>query len=392
MGEQGIPGTSVTVAPVSPGGTCAAGGVRITSATGTTFVCNGETGPQGATGPRGPTGATGSQGPAGQGVEVSAIGPGANCDAGGVSIESASGTSYVCNGIAGSGGGGSTAFGDGGIGNVTVSSNRNWRTNPPAAYTFNNLTINSGRTLTVPSGTVLRVAGTFRNNGTIVVEEGIRGARWSGTDNAFPVLRGNAMTIAQKGGGLAFPAETLRQMLHPGPYGGGNGRRGNGSPNNDSGAGGGSLVIRAADAFVNAGTIRARGGNGVQGDASSDDGGGGGAGGFIIIASGGPITNSGTIDVRAGNGAGSLDTDECGGGGGGGGVIHLLGPNASSTSGTFTVSGGSPGNTICNSSGGPAGGAMGGDGGAASDDGLAARAGSPGLVLRTQVSNPGPLF
>ena len=78
----------------------------------------GETGPRGDTGPAGPagapgtpgdkgdqgpqgdTGAPGANGAPGQSVSVTAEPPGSNCPAGGQKLISASGTSYVCNGIA----------------------------------------------------------------------------------------------------------------------------------------------------------------------------------------------------------------------------------------------------------------------------------------------------
>jgi hypothetical protein len=53
---------------VAAGGICATGGIKVTSASGDVYVCNGAQGPQGPQGiqgPAGPTGATGPQGPAG---------------------------------------------------------------------------------------------------------------------------------------------------------------------------------------------------------------------------------------------------------------------------------------------------------------------------------------
>jgi Phage Tail Collar Domain/Collagen triple helix repeat (20 copies) len=58
----------------------------------------GPTGPAGSTGATGPAGATGTTGAAGQSVASSVEGAGANCTAGGVKLVSASGTNYVCNG------------------------------------------------------------------------------------------------------------------------------------------------------------------------------------------------------------------------------------------------------------------------------------------------------
>ncbi|MGA9526326.1 MAG: hypothetical protein WBV82_33040, partial [Myxococcaceae bacterium] len=55
----------------------------------------GEQGPQGQVGPIGP------QGPAGVSVTATEEPPGANCAAGGLRIDAASGTHYACNGIVG---------------------------------------------------------------------------------------------------------------------------------------------------------------------------------------------------------------------------------------------------------------------------------------------------
>jgi hypothetical protein len=69
QGIQGIPGVSVTTTALAVGDTnCPTGGVQISSASGTSFVCNGakgDTGAQGATGAAGATGATGATGPQG---------------------------------------------------------------------------------------------------------------------------------------------------------------------------------------------------------------------------------------------------------------------------------------------------------------------------------------
>ena len=58
----------------------------------------GPQGPQGEQGPAGATGATGEMGAAGQSVAVTTEAAGSNCPTGGLKLVSASGTSYVCNG------------------------------------------------------------------------------------------------------------------------------------------------------------------------------------------------------------------------------------------------------------------------------------------------------
>jgi len=63
QGPQGIPGISVTTAAVAVGDlTCPTGGVKISSASAATFVCNGAKGDKGEQGATGATGAAGANG------------------------------------------------------------------------------------------------------------------------------------------------------------------------------------------------------------------------------------------------------------------------------------------------------------------------------------------
>lgn len=79
-GDAGPPGQSV-VATVEPtGANCAAGGVRLVSASGSAYACNGTPG---------------------QSVALVAEPAGTTCPAGGVRVSSSSGTSIVCNGTQG---------------------------------------------------------------------------------------------------------------------------------------------------------------------------------------------------------------------------------------------------------------------------------------------------
>ncbi len=103
----GPAGQSVTSAVEAAGVNCPTGGVRLTSANGVTYVCNGPQGLRGDAGPAGPAGPTGAQGPTGatgQSVTTVAEPAGVNCATGGVRLTSASGTSYVCNGLRGDAG------------------------------------------------------------------------------------------------------------------------------------------------------------------------------------------------------------------------------------------------------------------------------------------------
>ncbi|MCB0963779.1 MAG: hypothetical protein KDA98_10845, partial [Acidimicrobiales bacterium] len=74
--------TTLTVTPETPGSSCTSGGLRIDTASGTSFVCNGIDG--------------------NTAVTVTPRDPGSNeCQTGGVSVSWNSGNSNICNGIAG---------------------------------------------------------------------------------------------------------------------------------------------------------------------------------------------------------------------------------------------------------------------------------------------------
>lgn len=388
-GDAGAVGATGAQGPQGPkgdtGNTGAAGAQGPQGPKGDTGAV-GATGPQGATGaagpqgPQGATGAAGPQGPQGDPGPAGAVGAtGAQGPAGSTGATGPQGPAGPA--------GDSRVYGAGTAGALTVSASTDWTVAPPTDgdFQFTNLTIDSGVTLVVPSGTVIRCTGTFTNNGTVVVADGAPGERWFGNPDGFPSVAGHSF-----GGGAALPSQTLRQILNPGSFAGGNGSRGNGSPDNDGGAAAGSLVIRAQGGIVNAGLISATGGDGQPGD-GNDDGGGGGAGGFIVLASDVGITNSSLIDASGGDGANG-DPGDCGGGGGGGGVVHLVSPNANGVGGVVLVSGGSAGTGICSCCGGPVGGALGGNGGRGADDSLSATAGSSGQLFRTETASAGALF
>ena len=88
-GSKGDNGISVTGQSVGPGLDCTNGGVKYTSVSGIDFVCKGDTGS------KGDTGNTGSNGVSVTGVPE---GAGGNCTYGGVKYTSASGPNYVCKG------------------------------------------------------------------------------------------------------------------------------------------------------------------------------------------------------------------------------------------------------------------------------------------------------
>ncbi len=365
----------------------------------------GPTGPQGDPGPTGPqgdpgpTGPQGDPGPAGPQGDPGPTGPqGDPGPAGPQGDPGATGATGPA-GPQGPAGAGSSAYGDGSAGNLVVAGNTDWSTTPPANgnFQFGNCTIGAGAVLTVPSGTVIRCSGSFTNQGTITVDFGVPALVWAGNLDPFPAERGLAMNTPGRGGALtgarAFPVPVLRNILNPGPYAGGNGERGNGSPDNDGGAGGGSLVILAEGGIMNSGLIAADGGDAP--DPTCDCGAaGGGGGGFIILGAAANIDNGGgTIRCTGGDGGDALaGGDDHGGGGGGGGVIHLLGPNGNSVGGALTVSGGAAGADRGNGSDAGSGSAMGGRGGDGGEDGFAPTAGSAGVIIRSQMADPGSLF
>lgn len=98
-GATGAAGQSVAATVESAGVNCATGGVKLVSASGTNYACNGANGSNGSNGTNGTNGSNGVS------VTVTAESAGANCTYGGEKLVSASGTSYVCNG---GGGGGAT--------------------------------------------------------------------------------------------------------------------------------------------------------------------------------------------------------------------------------------------------------------------------------------------
>lgn len=296
-----------------------------------------------------------------------------------------------------------SVYGDGSAGAMTISSDT-LLASGNSQYT--NFTVDSGVTLTVPSGTVIRCTGTFTNNGTIVVETGAWGSLQNGNtgllDGTYaPAEPGVSLRAASPGelgdntvtragglGGVALNAAQARSTVRPGVKAGGGA---GGSYARDGANGGGSLVIRAKASATNAGSITANG-------ESLNNRAGGGGGGIIIVASDGAIDNSGTIAVDGGDG-GTGDSFAGPGGGGGGGIIHFM--SKSATVGTTSVAGGAAGAAAGptgsglrqGGGGGGACGGGGGNGGSVSTAGAhgSASAGAAGHVLTTD-ANPAALF
>jgi hypothetical protein len=310
-------------------------------------------------------------------------------------------------------------YGDGSLGAKIFSSPETFS---EATAMYTDVVINSGVTLIVPSGTVIRCTGSFVNNGTISVgntgpsgveigtlaEGGLfLNADTSGvmpaTIASHPGVSARAAMMGELGtsgtsrtpglGGVGLSEYSARLIRYPGPLAGGGGAGGvvQAGP-----SGGGSLVVLCAGSVVNNGTIRAdaiNAGTGV----------GGGGGGIIILASQTSVTStSGSSLLARGGRGGTSNSQTAAAGGGGGGIIHLMSPSINTVGASISVAGG-PGGTSAGtainsnpSTGGAGGGACGGNGGVGAsvdifNTGGTANAGSSGHAL-TSILDPTSLF
>lgn len=301
-------------------------------------------------------------------------------------------------------------YGDGSAGAKSVATNGTLDDDINTMYT--DFTVNSGITLTVSSGTVIRCTGRFLNNGIIEVSPAAAGGALFSTGSAeIPAQRSphpgitpgeagngqsgpNGANEAGGQGGASISLAAARQLRFPGEAAGGGG----GSAGADRGrTGGGSLVVLCRDTITNNGSITA---NGTELTSLS---GGGGGGGVVILASATGITLStgSTVSAQGGDG-GNTKPPAAASGGGGGGIVHLLAPSVTTTSGTINISGGLGGtsaggvNTTPRFAGG-GGGGSGGEGGqgasltAANFTSPAGGNGENGLSIVSEL-DPTPLF
>jgi hypothetical protein len=152
------------------------------------------------------------------------------------------------------------------------------------------------------------------------------------------------------------------------------------------------LIIIAQNFLANTGLIAADGGDAADPTCNCGAAGGGG-GGFIIMAAAENIINVGTIRSTGGDGGDAeVLSGDHGGGGGGGGVLHFLSPNANAVGGTLNVAGGAPGLDRGDGSAAGSGSAMGGRGGDGGKDLFAPTAGHEGVIIRSQIADPGALL
>ncbi|HEY0685376.1 MAG TPA: hypothetical protein VGD45_23770 [Steroidobacter sp.] len=302
---------------------------------------------------------------------------------------------------------GQLMYGDGSAGDLVVSGVVDWTSvTAPTNLSFNNCTIQNGATLVVSAGTTLRCAGTFTNNGSILVQVGTRG----GLINLIAAgVTTPAMHSPQPGDMVHVPSMpavdadgtfTATLLGASGafaaakPYILGNlsglrigGGAGSGNSNGTGGSGGGLLRVLVNGALSNSGII----------DADAAGGAGGGGGGIVILASRTSIANSGEISARGGDGFASNGTaGACGGGGGG--IVVLAAPSVAD-SGTVDVTGGAAGvvaGPVSSTFARVGGGGGGGSGGAGGNGGnvnvatpTSASDGTNGYVLTLQQD---PLF
>lgn len=361
----------------------------------------GPTGPAGQAGAAGASGAQGAQGPQGVQGEQGLQGPqgpqgipgeqGSQGAAGSVGPPGADGTLRV--------------YGNGSAGALVVASPSTAITNPQ----FTDVTIGTGVTWTVPSGTVIRCTGTFVNNGTILVDTFAQGPVRAGNGGSYTmgghpgigrIIAGlgefgndDAQSYAGANPPTGLGAGSARHLLRPGPVGGG------GGGNNINGHGGGTFVVIARGAIINAGTILAAGGSDPL-----NQGTGGAGGGIVILASASSVNNASGYVSATGGAGGPSGTGTGAGGGGAGGIVHFLAPsivgiaNAVAPGGSAGATGAAGSIVTYYRGGGNSGGAScgwGGNGGHISAGPTAtpspASDGGPGCVFET-VTDPASLL
>lgn len=311
-------------------------------------------------------------------------------------------------------------YGDGSAGDLTISNSMLLSSLNLPSFQFQNLTVLASKTLTVPSGSVIRVRGNLDVFGNINVDQGIFGGQFtcrtssscvageapvflrpapgpSGQSASPGEFGPSSIVLAGGSGSGGVQINAAKNLLRPGLFGGGGGiaeMSGTGLVGN----GGGGTVV-----FIVQGTINFAAGSNLN--ANGPDSGGnstsGGGGGIVVLASNTGILINGQISAK---GAGGLPagTNAGAGGGGGGGIVHFIAPTVTVNTAPIVTGGtagtGGPAGTVTANprAGGPSGGSsggFGGNGGAVNTDGSAtiATSGQIGHVI-TDLADPTSLF
>jgi hypothetical protein len=262
----------------------------------------------------------------------------------------------------------------------------------PAAGTYENIIINAGVTVNVPSTCSLSARTSIQINGTVNANSvGNYGGSNVGVNS-------NESRIGLTGQGLGIGTSVYGFASSFVGSGGGSSAVSAGSATSTAGGGGGrsgGTVVFKCSGPITLGAsaiIQAAGQDGSLGTSSGANygvsGSGGGSGGLIILQSDTSLAlaTGSQLFVNGGNGANAQVTGTItgagGGGGGGGGYIVLNSPSTTDSS-TKTLTGGAGGATVSTGAGlGGAGGAgFGGAGGAGSSSAANGVAGSVGQVI-----------
>lgn len=234
-------------------------------------------------------------------------------------------------------------FGNGMDGNVTISSN----TTLSRDMYYNNLTINSGRTLKT-NGYKIFVKGILTNNG-IIDNSGGNGTNGTATSVG---IGGDSFGGGKGGDAVRGSSNTDGNPGIAGVGGGNGGNGGNIGTRTEPGTAGRPATYTASDRaeFELLNTLYTTsigggsGGSGGSGYSNQYQGGGGGGGGGRIHIYAKEILNNGTISAKGGNGGNGYVASTLsagGGGGGGGGFVLLVYENY--TGANPIVTGGEPG-------------------------------------------------
>lgn len=258
-------------------------------------------------------------------------------------------------------------YGDGADGAKTISTNTTETV--PKIFRLTTLTIQTGCTWTVKSGTLILCTGAvdIQGTGQLVVSADIPGG--TGETAAYypsnlglgpsPGLRTassyqNSISGAGCGGAggnggytAGFNAAKGGQARLPcvgltGSGGAGGTTGGQSGVCGDGGPGGGALGLYSGSTITIAASakITANGGNGTSQTGGYGGAGSGGSGGAIDIGALTSIINNGTIEAKGGLGGNGVNNGFCAAGGGGG-IVNLTAPSI--TAGTITLTGGAPG-------------------------------------------------